>query len=315
MSTLVAGKRLDDPPGSWNHPLKSWMEARGPRKRQFSYSRNTDPAMIDMPAAKETASAAKAVVALPAATTGAPASVSPASSASTKIVLKAKSNLSAKRKELDKAVAIYNYSYASAQSLIDAFAEAKAKRGGKRGVLTDQEQDILRADLVMACAGIDSSIKQAIRDCFEILFQKNQEAHKLFQRFIQKRLGGDADGDTSLAGTKFLALILAEASPRERLIEEYIKELTGDSLQSFDQLMKTSAALGLEIQKQLNAKKDSLSKIFIARYQIIHELDINLESRGRKRRVRGQVRLINDVDLVLETMEIFINRIDRLLVS
>jgi hypothetical protein len=79
--------------------------------------------------------------------------------------------------------------------------------------------------------------------------------------------------------------------------------------------MKTSAALGLEIQKQLNAKKDSLSKIFIARYQIIHELDINLESRGRKRRVRGQVRLINDVDLVLETMEIFINRIDRLLVS
>jgi hypothetical protein len=158
-----------------------------------------------MPTTKATASPAHAASTKPANTaTAAPAAVAPpATSAPRAIVLKAKNKLSTKTVELENAIAIYNYSYTSAKSLIDAFSEAKAKRGDKRGVLTDQEQDILRAALVMACAGIDASLKQAIRDCFERLFHKNEETHKDFQNFVQKRLGGDVTVMYLLRATDF----------------------------------------------------------------------------------------------------------------
>lgn len=61
---------------------------------------------------------------------------------------------------LVKASAIYQYTHISASSIIDAFCDAKAKRGNPRGVLTDQEQDLLRAALVMSCAGLDAIHKR-----------------------------------------------------------------------------------------------------------------------------------------------------------
>ena len=60
---------------------------------------------------------------------------------------------------LSKAASIYEYTHISVSSLIVAFDDAKAKRGNPRGVLTDQEQDILRAALVMSCAGVDAVLK------------------------------------------------------------------------------------------------------------------------------------------------------------
>lgn len=268
-----------------------------------------------MPAAKATASSSKAAPAKPLVAATPAAVASPSKSKPKNVSLNAKVKLSTRATELEKAIAIYNYSYASAKSLIDAFNDAKAKRGGKRGVLTDQEQDILRAALVMACAGIDASVKQAIRDCFERLFKMNEETHKDFQSFIQKRLAGDVDGDISAVGRKFLSKVLIEENPRKMLVEEYIKYLTGDSLQSFEQLMKTSAALGLDIRKRLNERKTVLNDIFAARNKIIHELDIDLEARARKRRVRSQTQLVKDIESVLTTTELFLAEIERLLTA
>jgi hypothetical protein len=268
-----------------------------------------------MPAAKATTSSAKAASAKPPIAATPAAVSSPSKSKPRNITLKAKVKLSTKTAELENAIAIYNYSYASAKSLIDAFNDAKAKRGDKRGVLTDQEQDILRAALVMACAGIDASVKQAIRDCFERLFKLNEETHKDFQGFIQKRLAGDADSDISAVGRKFLSKVLIEDNPRKMLVEEYIKHLTGDSLQSFEQLMKTSAALGLDIRKRLNDRKSVLNDIFTTRNKIIHELDIDLEARARKRRVRSQAQLVKDIESVLTTTELFLMEIEKSLTA
>lgn len=270
-----------------------------------------------MPTAKATASPAQAASAkAPVKAKGVPPPVaSPSKSSPKYIVLKAKGKLLTKVEELQNAIAIYNYSYTSAKSLVDAFSEAKARRGDKRGVLTDQEQDILRAALVMSCAGIDASLKQAIRDCFERLFQAKEETHKDFHSFVQKRLGGDLDSDAYVAGKRFLSKVLIQENPRKMLIEEYIRYLTGDSLQSFEQLMRTWAALGLGAQKRLNEKKTVLNDIFIVRNKIIHELDIDLEAPARKRRVRSQMQLINDIESVLETTELFLTEIEKSLAT
>src|SRR5712692_8233915 len=87
---------------------------------------------------------------------------------------------------LAKAKLIFEYTHASASSLVTAFDDAKKKRGNPRGVLTDQEQDILRAALVMSCAGVDGALKQTIRDCLEHLLERNNQVRDGFEKFIRK---------------------------------------------------------------------------------------------------------------------------------
>src|ERR1035441_3502362 len=58
---------------------------------------------------------------------------------------------------------------------------------------------------------------------------------------------------------------------QSRLVEDYVYELTGDSLQSSEQLFKTCAALGADGQAAIGDAK-TLKNVFDARNQIIHEL-------------------------------------------
>ena len=211
---------------------------------------------------------------------------------------------------LAKAALIFQYTHTSASSLLIAFDDAKTKRGGKRGVLTDQEQDILRAALVMTCAGIDAVLKQAIRDCIETLLETDKSVRDGFERFIRKRIGGEGDVLELTSGSKFLATVLAEASPRKRLIEEYIRELTGESLQAAEEIMRTTAALGLD-PKTLSLDIPRLKDIFSIRNKIIHELDINLDAPNRKRKVRSQTDLVDNSDLVLKTTKAVVEALDK----
>jgi hypothetical protein len=213
---------------------------------------------------------------------------------------------------LAKAASIFEYAHASASSLLVAFDDAKAKRGNPRGVLTDQEQDILRAGLVMSCAGLDGALKQAIRDCLESLLEKNKAVRDGFEKFIRKRISGEGDVLELAGGAKFLALMLADKEPRKRLIEEYIKELTGESLQSAEEIMRTAAALGLD-QKTLGLDVVRLREIFGIRNKIIHELDINLEAKKRKRRVRSQADLLDNADFILTTAKTVLKALDKTL--
>jgi hypothetical protein len=223
---------------------------------------------------------------------------------------KTSSSLTTKSKLLAKASSIYSYTHQSASSLLVAFDDAKAKRGNPRGVLTDQEQDILRAALVMSCAGLDAALKQAIRDSLQHLVSKSRDVQDKFEKFIQKRLSGD-DGQVEVpSGAKFLASLLAAPDLRSKLIEAYIIQLTGDSLQSADEVLRTLAALGVD-PKGVPLDVPRLKSIFTIRNKIIHELDIDLAARMRKRKVRSQGDLLANSDHVLKTTRAILEQIDR----
>lgn len=211
---------------------------------------------------------------------------------------------------LRKPALIFEYTHASASSLVGAFDDAKAKRGNPRGILTDQEQDILRAALVMCCAGVDAVIKQAIRDCFEHLLEKSSSVREGFEKFIRRRISGEGDALELAAGAKFLALILADKEPRTKLMEEYIRELTGDSLQSVDEILRTTAALGLD-NKALGLDVKRLKDIFFIRNKIIHELDLDLGAPKRKRKVRSQADLLDNSDFILGTIKKLLEALDQ----
>jgi len=75
-----------------------------------------------------------------------------------------------------------------------------------------------------------------------------------------------------------------------QVIEEYIAELTGESLQSTDELKKATCALGIG---DIIPKKElkPLREIFSARNQIVHELDIDFSAARRNRRSRTMGRV------------------------
>ena len=224
------------------------------------------------------------------------------------IKLKAIEELKAKHSRARDAALIYEYSVESANALWAAYDLARENRGKPRGITTDQEQDLLRAMLVAAASGLDAALKQLIRDALPSMIKRNTAVHKEFERFAQKRISiKDPEGD-SVVSAKILARILAAPDPQKRLIEDYIFELTGDSLQSPDQLFKVCNVFDLDV-KELN-EKEALKAVFIARNQIIHELDMNLDSPNRKRRLRSQADMQAYAELLLKLCHSIISATD-----
>src|SRR5260370_12012540 len=186
------------------------------------------------------------------------------------IPLNAQQTLPVKNQQAKISALIYEYSVASANALWAAYDLARDSRGKPRGITTDQEQDILRAMLVAAASGLDGALKQLIRDALPNLISKYDSVHDAFEKFAQKRLQiGDADA-TSGVSPKILARMLAAANPRTQLIEDYVYELTGDSLQSPEQLFKTCAAPGADAKAAIG-DATTLKQVFVARNRIIHE--------------------------------------------
>lgn len=222
--------------------------------------------------------------------------------------LNAPKTVSVRNEGATAAALIYQYSVASANALWAAYDLARNSRGKPRGITTDQEQDLLRAMLVAAASGLDGALKQLIRDALSDLIKKHAAVHDAFEKFTQKRLQiGGVDGVTGVS-PKVLSRILASPNPRARLIEDYIFDLTGDSLQSPDQLFKVCNALGAN--KASIGDQATLKTLFIARNQIIHELDMNLGSPNRKRRVRGQQNMKSYSERLLKICSDIIGDVD-----
>ena len=163
---------------------------------------------------------------------------------------------------------------------------------------TDEEQDLLRAMLVMGAAGLDGTVKQLIRNGLPVLIQTDEVVRKGLLTFVERRIKRKEEEPSGDGAAKFLARILAADSQQSQVIEEYIKDLTGASLQSPEELIKASRALGVSA-KSAGIRKDELQPIFDVRNKIIHELDMNLEARRRNRNTRRQSDMTNYVDCLM----------------
>ncbi len=167
---------------------------------------------------------------------------------------------------------------------------------------TDSEQDLLRAMLVMAAAGVDSMVKQLIRDTLPALVAVDTDVKRGLEKFIGKQIRGEGDSSGVLVGKDFLARVLAAPSQQSQVIEEYIDDLTQGSLQSPSELDRVAAALGLP-QQVLGIDRKLLKTIFGIRNEIIHELDINLDAERRRRNLRRSSDMISYTDALLKVAE------------
>jgi len=173
--------------------------------------------------------------------------------------------------------------YDSVLSLCEeTYQVLRAQRTGSRGRLTHAEQDIFRAAVVFAGAGVDTVFKEAMRGCIAIQVERSEGAHEKYLDFVTRfiQVGPSIDA-------RQLAVLLTAAHPGQTLMDAYIEKLTGSSLQSVSQVTTAMSALGLQDERALFKDAKSLNPLFRVRNEIAHELDMTPESvggRGARRR-------------------------------
>src|SRR5438093_1352189 len=77
--------------------------------------------------------------------------------------------------------------YDSVASLFEeTYPALRAQRTGSRGRLTHAEQDIFRAAIVFAGAGVDTVFKEAMRNCIAIQIERSDGAREKYLEFVTR---------------------------------------------------------------------------------------------------------------------------------
>jgi hypothetical protein len=213
--------------------------------------------------------------------------------------------------ELQQAYQIVVYAHNTAASLLAGFNSLGAARG--RGAPSDEQQDLLRAMLVFAGAGLDACAQQVVRSALKILVAAHGDARKALVGFAARRLRRETDTDVAGIDARFLAE-LSVGNPEENLIEELVDELTGSSMQSVEELKRVAAHLGVVGDKPLIKSIEGTREAFRVRNRIAHDMDIKITAgRGRNRTLRRRADMVRDTNNLLAAAEGLTQAVQRAL--
>jgi hypothetical protein len=203
----------------------------------------------------------------------------------------------------ENAYAILCNAHDAATSFLDIFERVRTARVAK-GMPTDEEQDLLRAMLVFASAGLDSMAKQLVRDALPSVIECDDGAAEMFKDHIERRLGLE-----DRLGRKFLANVLGDANPRQRLMDQLLADLTADSLQSTEQLLKVASYFNIP-SRQIAQNPNTLKDVFKVRNEIGHEMDIDFSQSNRSRRPRAKQKMVGYTDELFRAAAAFLSEVD-----
>ncbi len=181
----------------------------------------------------------------------------------------------------------------SCTNFLSIFDKATANRGP--GSPSDQDQDVLRAMLLFACAGLDAAVSHLMRDCAKSILPRSQKLQAEVETFVRKKLGSE------LEGTKYLLKMLRESNTPidDLVVADLIQSLTEHSLQSHAELLRLCSYFEID---ENPLKKDiiDLRKVFQARNLVAHEMDINFEPSNRSRTVRRRDEMVEFTNQVIK---------------
>jgi len=216
----------------------------------------------------------------------------------------------AKAKETHSSHLILRHTHDTCKSFLDAFESVRKARGAS-DTPTDDEQDLLRAMLLFASAGLDSMVKQLIRDTLPKVIDKDLGAHKEFEQFATRELAMKSiDSTLNAADVKTLACIIVQDSPKHALLARLLRSLTSDSLQSAEQLLRVASHFGI-IAQEVYKDLSKLRQVFDIRNRIAHEMDIDFTQRNRKRFPRRKIDMINHTNTLLVAADNFLRAVDK----
>jgi hypothetical protein len=142
-----------------------------------------------------------------------------------------------------------------------------------------------------------------------LVLDRDERAQEALEKFIARQIRPEAGDPDRAVGAKFLARVFSRPSPQRSAIDEYVRHLTGGSLQSSASLYEVVGARGLW-PDDVGVDRRVLDPIFDVRNKIIHELDINLAVERRTRNVRGRGAMIAHTDHLLMVAERILKGVD-----
>jgi hypothetical protein len=228
-----------------------------------------------------------------------------------KAAKKKRSGRSAACSQTKRARTVLKHARESVDSFFTTYDLARQERGAGQSAPTNTEQDLTRAALVFAAAGLDSAIKELIRGSLRKLAKSDEDVQDGIQSFVKSRLRKDQDAGGD-ANNRFLARLLMSPEASDVLIDEYVLFLTGSSLQSANELDKAAKALDVDVT-DLKQERNEIKDAFDIRNKIIHELDVRFGAgQGqRKRNSRRKNDLEAKANLLLDVGESFITAVEK----
>lgn len=175
----------------------------------------------------------------------------------------------------------YVATHQSVDELFKTLNDLRQRTEEARGAVSEAKKDLARAAIVFTAAGVDACLRTLLHDALRTLLAVDGRAHGAFKGYLYKnRLAGNLSEATKLAVTS--------VDPRGALIDLYVQDLTGTSVQSWKDLKRVREALGLAEAHLEDAVLEMYEPFFVARQQVVHELDLvdpsGKGSRGRRGR-------------------------------
>ena len=225
-----------------------------------------------------------------------------------RIVAKPNLNSFANNACLKDAIVILGACHDSVLSFYDAYKKLRTQR---RGRPTDIEQDLLRAMLLFAASGLDATIKQLINDGLEEVISKQEGSKIMFSKFVERKIKKnerieEESRERMNLDSRYIAEILINENPRNKLIIDMQKDLSKESLQSFPQI----ATVGSYFDIDSKAFDENLVvQAFKVRNEITHEMDIDINGSGRRRRARRVTNMVKYTNTLITVGESFIKSV------
>ena len=173
-----------------------------------------------------------------------------------------------------------------------------------------QKQDLLRAILLFSCSGIDSIVKQLVNDALDYVIEHDEGAFNEFKKHTERKL--TIKSETGI-NTKLFADLFTCENPKKTLIDVLKKDLTSNSLQSAEELLKVGSVFNIETAKLVPQKEelDKLKNVFTVRNQITHEMDVDMEAPDFKMRNRTYDEIKDYSEFVINFIEKFIELVSE----
>jgi hypothetical protein len=169
---------------------------------------------------------------------------------------------------------------------------------------SEVQQDLLRATLLLAAAGIDSMVKQLVHDALPSVIASKEGARARLEDFVDRRLRREDQ-----SGMKLIAAALASNSSRASVVDALSRELRSSSLQSVEELSKAVAFFDIPTTDVIE-DVPRLAEVFQARNQIAHEMDVDFLQEAGHRIPRDRDLVVGYVNLIFSTARAILTEVD-----
>lgn len=194
---------------------------------------------------------------------------------------------------------VLKYAHDTAHSFLKIFNEDRGP-----GHTTVSDQDLLRAMLVFASAGLDSVIKHLVKDALPTVIEKDNAARDNFRKFVERKIRQGDQPDYEI-----MAKIFVSEKPIKWMINLWIDDLRGKSLQSVPELFRIASYFNIK-SKIISEEEEELKEVFRIRNNIIHEMDVDFSQKKRNLTPRHRDDMIEATNRLFKVCKAFLNAVD-----